>query len=653
MSRALPTTDTPPGARVWEGAVLALLGGGAWWGSAPYAAITDTTGTLRLFETVSPHPVLSQAAAALVIAFVAWRFGLPARARLAAWRAERGAALAGDVVAALVLAFTLGFYPRARATRALLLDGLAAFPLDIITWVGAAGLLAGCSIVLLRVGPGVGRAAHVWWTMMAAVPAARFVRGAAAAAFLSSAMVALLWFEAEPIATDSANYRFQAAIFAQGHVTLPPPPAPERFAYISTIVEPRWRSIVNPGWPALLALGVRAGVAWVVNPLCHAGVIALLYALGARWWDDRTGRVAALLGLTSPFLVLPAATFMSHTSALFALLLFVYLWQRMADANHAGWAAAAGLVLGWAATVRPLDAAALALPWGVWTVWRFARGRLGLGPFVCLGCGVALPLAGLGWYNAVVNGSPTTFGYTLYYGEELQLGFGSAPDLTYTRYPHTPARGLMNTNNLLNALNKVLLGWPIPALALVVPALRTGARMVADWVCASGAALVMAAYFFFVHADFMYGARYYHAAAGLLLLLAARGLLVCAAAAGARRMAAALVVCVVFACGAFYPPFVYYYRPTAPVLQGVHTQLRGALAAAQPHHAVVVVETGTSLAYGSAVWRNGAGAEGDVVFALDDGGANAQLREAYPGRTIWRYRPTAEPPRLEAVADTP
>ncbi len=651
MSRALTTTEAPAAPRAWEGVVLALLGGAAWWGSHPYAPFGEAAGTVRLFELIPAHGFASQGAAVLLLAFATWRVGVHYRSRLAAWRRARGRALRGDVVAAACVFATLGFFPRGRAGRTLVLDGLAAFPNDLITWIGAGGLLAGAAILVLRLAPRlVDRAIDVWEALLV-LPPRRFILFVGGVALLSSAAVALGQFNGLPVATDGVNYRFQANIYAHGHLTLPPPPVPERFTYVSTIVEPRWRSIVTPGWPVLLAAGLAVGLPWLMNPLCHAGSVMLLCGIGARWWGDRAGRVAALLGCASPFLLLPAGSHMAHTSTLFGLLLFLYCWQRMADASDARWGWAAGLALGWAATVRPLDAAAMAVPWGVWTLWRCGRGQLSVGALAALGAGVALPLLGLGWYNAVLNGSPTTFGYTVYYGDAVKLGFGEAPDLPFTRDPHTPARGIMNTNNQLNALNKVLLGWPIPALALVVPALRAAGRTAHDRACALGAGLVMLAYFFIIHADFMYGARYYHAAAGLLLLLVARGAVAGARAAGPRLTAAGVLGCLAFAGLGFFPPVLRFYRPDAPVFQGVQTRLHEALAEARLTRAVVLVEAGTSLGYGSAVWRNGAGAAGAVVFAKDDGKGTPGLRAAFPDRPFYRFAPGPGPARLVRLPD--
>lgn len=627
---------------------MTALGAATWWGTGPYASFDAGNTSFRLFEII-PAPatfsLVALAAAVLVAAAASRRSLLP---RAAAWYAGRGARRYADAVVALGVVATLGFYPRNRAVAHMLVDGFLAFPNDVVKWGGLAAFTAGFAIVLMAWAPAVPRRAAALWDRVAALPPGRFLAGACLLALASSACIALLWFNGEPIATDGVNYRFQANIFAHGHFTLPPPPQDIQFRYVSVIVTPRWRSIVNPGWPMLLMLGVRASVPWLMNPLCHAGGVALLYALGRRWWNDRTGRAAALLGVVSPFLLLPAGSHMSHTSALFALLLFLWLWTRMAEGNGARWALAAGLVLGWAALIRPLDAAAFALPCGVWTLVRAARRRLTPGAVVALGIGVTLPLVGLGCYNWVVNGSPTTFGYDLFYEGKLKLGFGSAPDLTYTPYPHTPARGLLNTNNGLNALNAVLLGWPVPALAVAAVALRARGRDVHDLLCAAAAAMIVGVYFLFVHADFMFGPRYYHAAAGVLLLLAVRGLFAIAAAVGREWTAAGLVACAVFAAGGWYPPLLRFYRPDAPVFQGVQTRLTEALAAEQPTQALVLIDAGTSLAYGGGVWRNGAGAESDIVFARVLGN-DAAIRRALPNRAVYRYRPDSDPPRLERL----
>lgn len=629
--------------------MLALLGLVGWWGADPYGPLRAAEAARPLFAVVQQPAAYSQAALALAAVYVYLRHGRAVRARVDGWSARRGPRLRADAVAGLLLFATLGFYPRNKAAPHLLLDGLIQFFGDVVTWANLACLAVGAAVLLARGAPPLVRLAERAWRRLEGMTPVAFAAGAGVAALLSAGALALVWFHGEPVATDGVNYRFQAALFAAGRIALPTPPLPNQFGFISMLTTPHWISIVNPGWPALLAAGVVAGLPWLVNPLCHAGTVVLLYALGRRWWDERTGRVAALLGMLSPFLLLPAGTHMSHTSALFGLLLFLWLWTRMTETGGAGWALVAGLALGWAGTNRPLDAAAAALPWGLVTAWRLVRRELRLPAAAALAVGVLVPLALLGWYNARAFGGPTTFGYDLYYGGEIRLGFGQQPDVAFVTAPHTPARAVMDANDQLNAINKILLGWPLPALLFVAVALRAERRGLADRLCMASATFVVGAYFFFPHPEFMYGARYYHIAAGPLLLLVARGVLTLGEAAGPRLAAGGAVATLAFLAAGFAPPTLWYYRPSAPVFQGVQTGLTAALARAQPHAAVVIVDAGTSLAYGQAVWRNARGLDADVIFAHGDRGAAPALRAAFPDRTIYVYAPLEDATRLQPL----
>ena len=50
--------------------------------------------------------------------------------------------------------------------------------------------------------------------------------------------------------------------------TLPIPPVPDAFDfYLMGTGSKGWYSIVEPGWPAVLAIGMWLGVPWLVNPL--------------------------------------------------------------------------------------------------------------------------------------------------------------------------------------------------------------------------------------------------------------------------------------------------------------------------------------------------------------------------------------------------
>ncbi len=208
-----------------------------------------------------------------------------------------------------------------------------------------------------------------------------------------------------PYSGDEYSYLLQAELFARGMLKAPAPPNADLLWIDHVVLDGFVRSKYPPGTSALLALGVRAGVPWLVTPI--EGVFALVLA----WWSSRAllGPRAAMVTLlvlgASPLFAIEAATFFSHTATtmwLSGAFAAVTAWTL---SKRTAWLPLAGALIGCAFLTRPVDAvlfgaALLAL--------RSPRA------IVLVGAG-ALPFVGLHFaYQAAVFGSPWTDGYTAY-----------------------------------------------------------------------------------------------------------------------------------------------------------------------------------------------------------------------------------------------
>ena len=88
---------------------------------------------------------------------------------------------------------------------------------------------------------------------------------------------------------------------------------PDAFQMYLMDVGPRgWYSVVPPGWPAVLAIGVKLGVPWLVNPVLTGFNILLAYLLLRRLYDLRTARIATLLLTLSPMHLFLGMSLMAH-----------------------------------------------------------------------------------------------------------------------------------------------------------------------------------------------------------------------------------------------------------------------------------------------------------------------------------------------------
>jgi hypothetical protein len=338
----------------------------------------------------------------------------------------------------------------------------------------------------------------------------------ATALFLSNVV-----FTRNPHLIDTIAQLFQARIFAGGALTAPAPDDLEFFIAQHIVVrDGQWFSQYPPGHPALLALGLLAGLPWLINPLFAAATLVLVYLIGRRLAGEDTGRLAAGLYLISPFVLFMSASYMNHVTTAFFLALALYAALRAAEpASGFMWPATMGLALAAGATIRPLEAGAWAAVLGLWLLARRGWWRA-----FTAGAACTIGMIPLLTYNTLTTGHPLRFGYTLLWGEGHGLGFHTDP----WGLPFTPLEAIANTALDFQRLDMVLLSWPVPSLlflvaALVLAAVRPGRRTGIGLL----AALFLAAptaYFFYWHRDDFLGPRFLHASLVPAILLSAMGI---------------------------------------------------------------------------------------------------------------------------------
>jgi hypothetical protein len=277
-----------------------------------------------------------------------------------------------------------------------------------------------------------------------------------AAAFgIFYAVLSRVGFHAFPFSGDEYSYVLQAELFAHGQLRAPAPLHPELLRVDHVVVDEWVRSKYPPGTAALLALGVRAGVPWLVTPL--EGAVALL-AMGAaarRVLSDRDAvRAVALLG-AAPLFAFQAATFYSHTATTMWLALAfaaIVAWGR----DGRGWRlVAAGAAMGCALLTRPLDAilfaAALLSLRSARVVLHVAAGG---SPFV------ALQLA----YQAAQFGSPFADGYKAYEPTFRAIYGARTAAPAFSLYNVVDGEQLWHHLDILRAF---VVDWTVPGAALL------------------------------------------------------------------------------------------------------------------------------------------------------------------------------------------
>lgn len=473
---------------------------------------------------------------------------------------------------------------------------------------------------------------------------------------LSVWLVAATWVSVRlygqlPHVLDAVSYAFQAGVFRSGHLWLAAPPEVDALKGPFEVVwHGRWFSQYPPGAPAAYALGDIVGLGWLVGPV--AGVVML----GATAWSARAlfGPRAALLtlglGVTSPFILFQAGSFLSHpiSGAWLALALAAFAHAERRVGRR--WYVAVGALLGAAFLVRETAAVLFALPLLGWLAlhrrWRPVS-------WLLLG-GVPWVLVYFG-YNAALTGSPLTLPRALFDPHD-HFGFGDGIGF-YGR--HTPAAGLVVADELLTLLQFDLFGWPpLFGLGVLVLPLLVSRPTGLDLLLVMGTLTFVAGHTLYFANGVALGPRYYYEALPWMLPLAARGLLAAAAAArdvGARATSVrvGLLVLVGVLClntALYYLPrqverrvafkdLPYRRRADVPF---VATSASGPRPMVAPAPALVITDDWwlQNVVLAPLSCRDlgsSAIASCPAIFAFAAGPADvSRLRQAYPERTVLR-----------------
>jgi hypothetical protein len=379
----------------------------------------------------------------------------------------------------------------------------------------AGGWLSGTAIVV-----GVGLVAAIlgrrwsptaaWYQQLSAAAMQRpGVAGAclAAASLLLYGAIAWFVFDGTPLHLDEIAQVIQARIFAAGRLYLDAPAYPEFQGALHVLdMDGKWYAQFPPGGPLLLVPGVWAGATWLVGPALGAASVALYWGIVRRTGIGAGVSLgSAVLFAVTPFMAFMSASHMNHVGMLFLALLAWWGAVRHAAAPTLLTALATGAAVGAGATVRPVDALAVATPIGLWMAWRLLRRTERWPHALAMLSGVAIPLAGLLWYNARTTGDPLLFAYEHLWGSEHGLGFHASP----WGAPHTPAAGLELVSLYFLRLQTYLFETPTPSLIFVAIGawFAWSGRLVERWWLFTGA-LLCALYGLYWHDGFYLGPRF-------------------------------------------------------------------------------------------------------------------------------------------------
>ena len=314
---------------------------------------------------------------------------------------------------------------------------------------------------------------------------------------------------------DEAGYQFQAKAYLQGHLSLTPQaPGPDYYSLLFILTSgDHWFSGFFPGFCALLALGIKWGVAAWVNPVLAGALVLITVWAGRRLFNHDTASLAVLLMLVSPFVLFQGASYFSHvaTAVFFTLAAALILSAAIEDRFSA---ALIGTLLGITMVCRPLTAVLLVLFMTGWRVWQYFQNTSTFGR-----------AQQLLWHFAIVGICFLPFAlFMLYYNVSLTGDIWVSPH--HVIPPYGPLRPgwhmLRNTGINLAGLSIDLLGVPIFSLVPLFLFLRSTHPL--RWPLLALTVLYILGYSLHPYHGLSYGPRFYFELMPLLLLASASGL---------------------------------------------------------------------------------------------------------------------------------
>lgn len=239
-----------------------------------------------------------------------------------------------------------------------------------------------------------------------------------------------------PAFHDEFSYLFQAETLQLGAWSVPSHPTAARlFDQMHVLNEGRFASRYFPGTGLWIVGFGKLGAFpltsyWVATAL----TAALVFAIGRELSNNGTGLLAGLLVALSPGMELFGNLILAHQPTLVGLGLFQCSFFKLrrrlplsnsttieaaAPSRRLAYALMSGIGLAFAMLCRPMTAAGIGLPFGVWIavwLWQHARRRCGISALIVLGYALPLLVAVgvLVSQNRAITGQALKSPYSLY-----------------------------------------------------------------------------------------------------------------------------------------------------------------------------------------------------------------------------------------------
>jgi len=452
-----------------------------------------------------------------------------------------------------------------------------------------------------------------------------------------------------PRLDDDACAVKQAEMFVAGHITMPA--SQGEFFEIFTAIGP-WCSehagypidwfatIYPPTWSVLLMPGVLLDCTWLINPLLGGLLLIVIGALGTELFGRKVGRLAALLALASPFLLIINGTHLSHTST--ACLMTGCIWAvlRLLRTSHSGYGLLAGLLFFAAFLDRPATAFFCGAVTGLMVLVRWKTALAAWKGVILAGILAVAALGVSNWYNAKITGTKGKAGHEIGLRNFGKYGLGKISN----EVRHSPTKAVRQTIARTAALQEMVNGWPIGVIAIMLIPLILGRMNLWDaWLFLFPAVLLLFYMFFWYYEEFWPG-RYIFSAIPMMIISASRGIMLLAERSQNDRRALKQFPTFLVVWGLLYAAAVAiphqlsrydaHYGDVEPLLPEYTASLTNAVVFVKKHS---TLENGENDFYTVGWMCNDLALTNDVIYARDLGARNPELMQRYPGRKTYRY----------------
>ncbi|HET9993313.1 MAG TPA: glycosyltransferase family 39 protein, partial [Kofleriaceae bacterium] len=260
--------------------------------------------------------------------------------------------------------------------------------------------------------------------------------------------------DAFPYSGDEYSLALQSELFAKGLLKAPAPQHLEWLRIDHVVIDAWVRSKYPPGGPALLAIGARYGLAWLVTPIEGTVTLAIVWHTVRRLLGARSALIALVTLGAAPLFMFDAASFYMHTPTL--------MFRAIAFAAVAQWTkcgcwpflAITGVALGCAFLVRPIDALFFGAALLVFRSWRAV-----VIPALC-----AIPFVVFNfWYQKQLFGGWLTDGYHAYHSTFIALyGESAAENPVSLKHFVSP----IQIWNHIDIYGQMCLQWTLPGTVI-------------------------------------------------------------------------------------------------------------------------------------------------------------------------------------------